>query len=142
MEISYFGGNTAGESAGVEHGYFVNPRLARDEGVPEGVFSDAVGGYDAESGDDYTTGFSHGASLKASKGETARTYHKCGKILRDCSPGALLYNCSQPWRSASRAERFWRPPCLSCSFPGPSRRPCPEPPSPRALLSMWASSST
>src|SRR5262249_10297426 len=92
----------------------VDPRLPRDESLPKGILPDAVGGHDTESGDDYAMGFSHDFPSLTTREMQARReipYHKCGKILRDCSSGHLAYNRFQSWRTTFRAGPFWPPPC-------------------------------
>jgi len=54
----------------VKRGDVVDPGLAGDEGIPEGVLADAVGCHDAEAGNDDATGFSHNSSFEELDGST------------------------------------------------------------------------
>src|SRR3990172_2838961 len=89
IEVSDLRSHPAGEERGVECADEVHGRLACDEGVPEGVLADAVGGDHPQAGDDYATGLSHHSLPDSSMAQRSMRrarrelkYHKYRKILR------------------------------------------------------------
>ena len=63
IEVLDHGGDLAGVGIGVELGNPVHTGPARDEAVPVGLLTDAVGGNDADARDDYAPSMSQGDGL-------------------------------------------------------------------------------